>query len=93
MRRGKHAEIHMESHTTKKGPETQDLLAAHMRMRAYALSCGDRIRTYDLEVMSLASYRTAPPRVNVCLVIYLYFKPFDIVGKAYPVIRSWRELL
>ena len=25
-------------------------------------SCGDRIRTCDLEVMSLASYRTAPPR-------------------------------
>ena len=28
-------------------------------------SCGDRIRTCDLEVMSLASYRTAPPRVIV----------------------------
>jgi hypothetical protein len=27
-------------------------------------SCGDRIRTCDLEVMSLASYRTAPPRVR-----------------------------
>ena len=26
-------------------------------------SCGDRIRTCDLEVMSLASYRAAPPRV------------------------------
>ena len=25
-------------------------------------SCGGRIRTYDLEVMSLASYRAAPPR-------------------------------
>ena len=25
-------------------------------------SCGDRIRTCDLEVMSLASYRAAPPR-------------------------------
>ncbi len=25
---------------------------------------GDRIRTCDLEVMSLASYRAAPPRVN-----------------------------
>ncbi len=24
--------------------------------------CGDRIRTCDLEVMSLASYRAAPPR-------------------------------
>ena len=28
-------------------------------------SCGDRIRTCDLEVMSLASYRAAPPRVMV----------------------------
>ena len=27
------------------------------------ISGGDRIRTCDLEVMSLASYRTAPPRV------------------------------
>ena len=27
-------------------------------------SCGDRIRTCDLEVMSLASYRAAPPRVK-----------------------------
>ena len=26
--------------------------------------CGGRIRTYDLQVMSLTSYRTAPPRVN-----------------------------
>ena len=28
------------------------------------LSGGDRIRTCDLEVMSLASYRAAPPRDN-----------------------------
>ena len=32
-------------------------------------SCGDRIRTCDLEVMSLASYRTAPPRVMCNVVI------------------------
>jgi hypothetical protein len=26
--------------------------------------CGGRIRTYDLQVMSLTSYQTAPPRDN-----------------------------
>ena len=30
-------------------------------------NCGDRIRTCDLEVMSLASYRAAPPR-DVCVI-------------------------
>ena len=29
------------------------------------LSGGDRIRTCDLEVMSLASYRAAPPRTDI----------------------------
>ena len=33
--------------------------------RLRGLSGGDRIRTCDLEVMSLASYRAAPPRDNV----------------------------
>jgi hypothetical protein len=38
-------------------------------------SCGDRIRTCDLEVMSLASYRTAPPRVKcVNLIILTTFR-------------------
>jgi hypothetical protein len=32
-------------------------------------SGGDRIRTCDLEVMSLASYRTAPPR-SLCLEVH-----------------------
>src|SRR5262249_60552335 len=31
--------------------------------RAY-FGCGGRIRTYDLQVMSLTSYRAAPPRVK-----------------------------
>ena len=31
-------------------------------LRETVTSCGDRIRTCDLEVMSLASYRAAPPR-------------------------------
>ena len=26
------------------------------------IGCGDRIRTYDLRVMSPTSYQTAPPR-------------------------------
>ena len=34
-----------------------------MRNATTAGNCGDRIRTCDLEVMSLASYRAAPPRV------------------------------
>ena len=29
---------------------------------ASARSCGGRIRTYDLQVMSLTSYQAAPPR-------------------------------
>ena len=33
------------------------------RGSAGIISGGDRIRTCDLEVMSLASYRAAPPRV------------------------------
>ena len=32
--------------------------------RGFQLSGGGRIRTYDLWVMSPASYRAAPPRVN-----------------------------
>ena len=28
------------------------------------IGCGGRIRTYDLQVMSLTSYRAAPPRAN-----------------------------
>ena len=31
----------------------------------WALSCGDRIWTYDLRVMSPTSFQTAPPRVIV----------------------------
>ena len=33
-----------------------------VRYEPVGFSCGGRIRTYDLEVMSLASYRAAPPR-------------------------------
>ena len=33
------------------------------------LSGGDRIRTCDLEVMSLASYRAAPPRDMLCCLL------------------------
>ena len=46
-----------------------DLLTRGERLFAVAdLSCGDRIRTCDLEVMSLASYRTAPPRGMLWIV-------------------------
>ena len=39
-------------------------LTCGYRIVRYPVSSGgDRIRTCDLEVMSLASYRTAPPRV------------------------------
>ena len=34
-------------------------------IQGFNVSSGDRIRTCDLEVMSLASYRAAPPRVVV----------------------------
>jgi hypothetical protein len=43
------------------------VLTRGYRIVRYAIfSGGDRIRTCDLEVMSLASYRTAPPRVMGC---------------------------
>jgi hypothetical protein len=29
-----------------------------------SMRCGGRIRTYDLQVMSLTSYRAALPRIN-----------------------------
>ena len=48
-------------------PETP-AIPEGMRGPAMVYECssgGDRIRTCDLEVMSLASYRTAPPRVAV----------------------------
>jgi hypothetical protein len=32
------------------------------------VSGGDRIRTCDLEVMSLASYLAAPPRVRILII-------------------------
>ncbi len=63
------------------GMEPQTALAAHEKapvLPGFASDCdyaaitrsgGDRIRTCDLEVMSLASYRTAPPRV-LCSPIY-----------------------
>jgi hypothetical protein len=38
-------------------------VCVELRFLAKSSSCGDRIRTCDLEVMSLASYRAAPPRV------------------------------
>src|SRR5699024_2744252 len=35
------------------------------RVRGFPVRSGGRIRTYDLRVMSPASYRTAPPRGDV----------------------------
>ncbi len=43
------------------------------------IGCGGRIRTYDLQVMSLTSYRAAPPRAKskrICLSnIHSYMVP------------------
>ena len=53
-------------------------------------SSGDRIRTCDLEVMSLASYLAAPPRASVSIIILSLEhdggKAYSIPGK----ILRWR---
>ena len=51
------------------------------------LSGGDRIRTCDLEVMSLASYRAAPPRdMLYCLLLSL--EPEKKQGFSHLIIRT-----
>ena len=44
--------------------QTQETPRFAFANRGFQLSGGGRIRTYDLWVMSPASYRAAPPRVN-----------------------------
>ena len=45
----------------------------------WALSCGNRIWTYDLRVMSPASFQTAPPRAVILL--YFFSCLFAILGR------------
>ena len=42
------------------------------------VGCGGRIWTYDLQVMSLTSYRAAPPRVNLCGSLFVSFPWFEV---------------
>ncbi len=57
--------------------------------------CGGRIRTYDLQVMSLTSYRTAPPRVidrraPVCKAAKC-FTPHAVQENARGGWKTWRR--
>ena len=48
------------------------------KLRIGNIGCGGRIWTYDLQVMSLTSYRAAPPRVNLCGSLFVSFPWFEV---------------
>ena len=48
---------------TKKNPKNRNFWGCITYWFYWIIGCGGRIWTYDLQVMSLTSYRAAPPRV------------------------------
>ena len=66
------------------GHRRRELTAEYERRKE---SCGDRIRTCDLEVMSLASYRAAPPRDMLCCLL-LGKEPAKMLEFSHLIIRT-----
>ncbi len=46
----------------------------HNLLTDFEIGCGDRIRTYDLRVMSPTSYQTAPPRGETKIMTLFIFE-------------------